>query len=556
MPFTARTQPDNSHKQDSLRRAIADTDGLDRLKSYMRLAEMYATHINDALKTDTLFTIYNEMEAEAQRQGNAEQQALVKENRIGAYYNRKAYDEVIGRVPDAIEFMAANGMWRSFYRTRLTLTETFRRQGDYEQALGEAEKMYDYAKERDHRSGMGMAMYAMANVYSFQRRYAEAEECAREAIDILKGDEGYLDILPSIYNRLIGSAVGQGHYKEAMEVAKESEDVIRRYEEASGLAKPGAWYNLWVSYLDIYRQTGDAESVLLYADKIDSITGGRIKSYKERGHALYIKGRYAEAVEMLDMAIETNPRGQEAEALKLSSLVRLGKGEEADALFRRIIIKQDSIRNMEYNGQLDALRTRYEVDKHIAEKERQRLIAFWAITGCLLLALLAVIFIVYSRKLRKKNLSLYRQINEERRLEKEAEEAQARIPQEQLTRERKLYLELQSLMHSEKPFTDPDIDRNGLAGMLGTNRQYLADAVKQETGLTLSAYIGALRLKYALELLDGNPGLTLEAVAVDSGHGSYSSFFRAFTQKYGMTPSEYRRFSTDKTVLPTADGEE
>jgi AraC-like DNA-binding protein len=76
--------------------------------------------------------------------------------------------------------------------------------------------------------------------------------------------------------------------------------------------------------------------------------------------------------------------------------------------------------------------------------------------------------------------------------------------------------------------------------------QYLADVIRETTGETYSAYISGLCLQYALTLLNEQPGMTPDAVAVDSGHGSYSPFFHSFTKKYSITSSKYRKMSAAK----------
>jgi len=103
-------------------------------------------------------------------------------------------------------------------------------------------------------------------------------------------------------------------------------------------------------------------------------------------------------------------------------------------------------------------------------------------------------------------------------------------------------------MQAEHLFTHPDLERRALADRLGTNERYLADAIHQQAGETVGTYIARQRLQYALELLGTHPELTLEAVAIDSGHPSYSTFYRAFGKMYGMSPSEYRRISTKREI--------
>lgn len=99
-------------------------------------------------------------------------------------------------------------------------------------------------------------------------------------------------------------------------------------------------------------------------------------------------------------------------------------------------------------------------------------------------------------------------------------------------------------MDEEKPYRDTTFNRTVLAKLLGTNEKYVADAVREGAGTTVSNYITDIRLNCSLELLsdesgDGEP-MSLDDIARDSGFRSYSSFWRAFQKKYSMTPSEYR----------------
>ncbi|MDR0844516.1 MAG: helix-turn-helix domain-containing protein [Tannerella sp.] len=169
-----------------------------------------------------------------------------------------------------------------------------------------------------------------------------------------------------------------------------------------------------------------------------------------------------------------------------------------------------------------------------------------ALAGCFLLAVTLGIWIHRNRRIAKKNRSLYRQIQDLTQKEKVAEQQLLDAPEEELSRTMQLFRNLSELMQKEKPFTDPDLKRKKLADRLHTNETYLADAIREATGETFSAYLSGLRLQYTLELLNEHPGMAIDAVALDSGHGSYVSFFRSFTKKYGVTPSEYRRIAASK----------
>ncbi|MFT3738937.1 MAG: helix-turn-helix domain-containing protein [Breznakibacter sp.] len=173
----------------------------------------------------------------------------------------------------------------------------------------------------------------------------------------------------------------------------------------------------------------------------------------------------------------------------------------------------------------------------------QRIVLGTATAIAVLLAVVLTVWIRYALRLKEKNHSLYRQIREQARAEKEAEKCLTNMPEAQLSKEMQLFRRVSECMQEEKPFTNPVLNRKKLADRLNTNESYLADAIREGTGNTFSTYISDLRLQYALELLGSHPEMTLDAIAIDSGHGSYSPFFRAFSKKYGITPSEFRKLS-------------
>ena len=109
-----------------------------------------------------------------------------------------------------------------------------------------------------------------------------------------------------------------------------------------------------------------------------------------------------------------------------------------------------------------------------------------------------------------------------------AEEALRAIRDMDLEKDRQLILGI-----FEK--TDPDT----LAGLAGTNRTYIYDALRECAGVTPTDFINGYRLRYAAHLLAS----TTDAVTIiaELSGFSRSSFFRVFSDAYGMSPSEYRR---------------
>jgi AraC-like DNA-binding protein len=89
-------------------------------------------------------------------------------------------------------------------------------------------------------------------------------------------------------------------------------------------------------------------------------------------------------------------------------------------------------------------------------------------------------------------------------------------------------------------YTDTDMDRNRLAQLLGTNEHYVTDAISTCTdGKSINGFLNEYRLRYAARLL----ATTKDPVALiaELSGFSRSSFFRIFSDAYGMSPSDYRR---------------
>lgn len=100
---------------------------------------------------------------------------------------------------------------------------------------------------------------------------------------------------------------------------------------------------------------------------------------------------------------------------------------------------------------------------------------------------------------------------------------------------------------------DPDLDLAELARRLGTNTAYLSRGLNEGLGLGFAEAINGLRVEHvAARLRDGSDGDIL-TLAIDAGFGSKATFNRVFKNRFGVTPSAYRRVSTDKNDAERPD---
>ena len=553
-------QSNRQQKKDSLRRVIARTEGAERRLARQELARIYLIEVRKEGAIDTLLTLYDAIEADARQQGDVAVEGTAKANRIGAYASKSLFGKVIDEAPAVLEFLSANGLWKDYYQTSMQLADAYRRTGDFDRGLQEAERFYAHAKTRGDRAGMGMAQLTLSRIYSGQRRFSDAETCLRECIGLLEDERPYLNYLATAYNNLATNLIGQQRYDEALEAARATEEVNRRYEEASHTPQPSAWGNLWVTYTDIYRQTGQYDLAQRCIDRVDSLSRGALKMYKERGHVLYGQKRYREALEMLDRAAEASPGNLEVKSLKLMTLAQLQEADKAVELFSEVIGDLEKNYNEAFASRLDEVRTQYEVDKYAAEKERNRNYFLFALGGCVLLALLLGATFYYNRIITHKNRGLYRQIREQDHLEEQL----ARITREYETAvpagkpsddavsqpvlpgsrsQRELVRQLREYLLADNHLADADTGREAISAVLGSNRSTLTEAVKAVTGKTPMEYIRQLQVEEARRLLDNHPELTVEAVAYNCGFNIPSTFYRLFRKQYGISPAEYRKIA-------------
>ncbi len=79
-----------------------------------------------------------------------------------------------------------------------------------------------------------------------------------------------------------------------------------------------------------------------------------------------------------------------------------------------------------------------------------------------------------------------------------------------------------------------------LPGMLYVSSRHLGKLFKGETGLTLAAYLTALRLNHAGELLR-NRDYSISELCSATGFGDERYFMKRFKEKFGVTVKEYRQ---------------
>lgn len=108
--------------------------------------------------------------------------------------------------------------------------------------------------------------------------------------------------------------------------------------------------------------------------------------------------------------------------------------------------------------------------------------------------------------------------------------------------------QIEHLMNVEQVYLQPNLRISDLTKRLGSNRNYIYEAVNKEMGMSFSEYVNRRRVLHSQQLMKQNPDMLLGEVAVKSGFSSSVSFYRAFKKYVGCAPKEWKPDSPSLTL--------
>lgn len=436
-------------------------------------------------------------------------------------------------------------------------------EGHTQTALVTARDMLSSATAANDKYRQAYAYYSIGLIYQAVERYGEATDALEKSVAIMNA--ALKDFPPLDYIKaqleLLSAQYSVGRYAESLKTCKAAADRLDKF-----IASEDPDFQMGINcmsmrlHIECYavRNYLAMNELALASKHLDAASDcmypeiGLDREIFNETSAMYYDriGDFGRALDYADLSVNAfkasglAPYYIEALTLKKKILADMGRWREAYENQALVEEAKDSLDSSRFARELSELQTIYEVDKMSAQKKRQQVVLLFSVLCCALLLSIVIVYIVYYNRLRRKNQSLYEQINSNLRNVVSSAKVLQMTPEEELSREMQLYRKIACLMEEEKPYRDATFNRTALAKLLGTNEKYVADAVREGAGTTVSNYITDIRLNCSLELLSDESGngepVSLDDVARDSGFGSYSSFWRAFQKKFSMTPSEYR----------------
>ena len=464
----------------------------------------------------------------------------------------------------------------SYYSALLMLTGWLERNGEYGKVLRLCDDIIaDVDNEREQGGGMSgiseeVALRVKSRALTLKgscelnmEHPDKAEQYFLEAIDIMMdgvkhtNDYWVMDAMIIAVGEATEFYLEQGMAQKALPLVAKGDTALARLDrctELPDLVRQIRHNNITIGQARIYAANGQHDKAeALY---LKHRQGGNLKVYDIGADARYLAmtGRYDEAIRLFrqaDSLYLTQGSAITTEYIKhymmnqYETLQNAGRQAEAQALSDRMRLLTDSIHIQERKIDIEQQEEIRQKETEIANRRQSLIIHRIILIAVVLICLLIVYFLwrshQYNKALLEKNRRLLAEIEQREREEQQAIEQLKAEPEDVLTAEQQLFRRICDLMESsDHIYTDADLDRSRLAQLLGTNEHYVTDAISACTnGKSVNGFLNEYRLRYATHLLATTKD-SIALIAELSGF-SRSSFFRIFSDAYGMSPSDYRK---------------
>ena len=225
--------------------------------------------------------------------------------------------------------------------------------------------------------------------------------------------------------------------------------------------------------------------------------------------------------------------------------------KEASFSANENMVMADSLRAREKKDYVRAVKKVFadrdiqlQLIKHEQKAETSQIVILLATILVVALALLLAISIRYNNILRRKDRANLATMEELRKLYNERTRQHtdtiAVDENEDDDEDRKMFVVIYNEIITRKLYLKPGFSRDDAISIVPMSmKQFSALFQKYSTGFV--SFVNNLRLEHSLELIRSNQEYTIEGIALDSGFSNRQTFHRLFVEKYGMTPTEYKR---------------
>lgn len=420
------------------------------------------------------------------------------------------------------------------------------------------QRAMEYAIKLGDKSGEALSLINIGTIFSVYGEYDKQAANLRKAITLYT-DSNNMGTLVATMN-LSGALQGEQKLDSALIELRNAERLALKINTPRHLSQ--IYYNEG----GVYYQMKEYAKSITYINKSLEIKKNLNDSVGMTYNLCALSGSYAE-LKQYDKAI-----GSALEALRLAKrfenellwpsydnlyVAYSQKGDwqnAAKTLEDRIVVKDSLFSKQKYEA-IQELQTKYETE----QKEKDILAAsqtirLQRITTLLLIVLCISVITVSSIILRNQRKKLENHINILKQNEVLSTLANSLVEKDIVQsngtdndeKSDELITRLNRLFKEENIYRTQGLTINSVADVLNTNRDYLSKALNQRLQKNFNEYINFFRIEEAKLILKsqcdgGYSTYTMQTIAEEVGFTGTSTFYTAFKQVVGLTPSEYKR---------------
>jgi YesN/AraC family two-component response regulator len=497
------------------------------------------------------------------------------------YYNKYSQVKLItGDFEDALAWakkseamlkdVTGSKMLGDSYRA---ISFAFIRTGKLDSALLYAEKLYEFTKRENDLSLRKAALMALGNISLQNKKYQNSLKFYKEALEITQNLGDSINLKIDLYN--VGLAYSTlEDYDSSNEILKKAAIRAENEGEKRLLAR------IYGTMADNYLSLDQFEQQIIFLNKANALA-------RELGDQQLLAMGYANLMEThirskdfnaalklgKDVAalLENKPAIQlsaKVDSMMYVSYKAIGDDKNALKLLELYDRKKESIRSENQKRKLEELTMEFEVEKknlliqsqeiQIREERAKSSLYLVIIIGLLLLA--ALLFYIYIKNAQNRSLFFRKEMEIDFQIEKakiltekqpekiiisaNTENISKHIEEDTpVKKSQLLFLDAMEIIEKKKLYLDPDLNQKSLALELGTNRQYLYEALNYKGDDNFRGLINRLRINDAKKIIEasivnGNK-INFSTINERVGFRSYSTYYRAFKGLTGLTPNEY-----------------
>jgi AraC-like DNA-binding protein/Flp pilus assembly protein TadD len=521
------------------------------------LNALYNRAIADSTSFDTLCAIQQRGIEYSIASGNARREYLFRALKTIYYAIHREQDKYVTEARSLIDYYKTTDDEEHLYQAWFTLANNQLGWGDYNDAVDEAGKMSKYAQKTGSKQGKASSTLAFAECYEDNGQMKEAEKYYREAWELFPEVDDLGHTISTGFN-LISICLANKRTAEAMSFSDQLPALIAKWEKKHDLLNPVYRMKYFLYRLNIYYDKKDRRMVTMLDDSV-TYYNNMYADANQKVPVLYthfrtckINGDNARAMVYMDSVIQI--KKQEGDNASLAGMYREkaelqnegGDYQGACLSYDSFAQANDSAQTATSIRQLNRLTKQMKLDELKMQAVRSEMTAWIVGTAALLTIIICVILIVYARKTRRKNIALVEEITENSRrmqqmekLLKERDAIAGATDENEPKAEDSLFGRIEAMMHDDEMYKQSKLTAQDMAAHLATNRNKINEAIQEGCGMSFGEYLTEVRLQQAIILMGQRADVQLSEVGQTVGYDTYSTFFRAFSKRFDISPSSF-----------------